>query len=65
MLQIFNCGIGYMLVVPPEIGEDVVQRLRGQHEYAQIIGTIERLKKPGQERVVVEMTGEGGSEPGP
>jgi len=57
MLQIFNCGIGYMLVVPPEIGEDVVSRLRAQHEYAQIIGTIERLKKPDQERVTVELPG--------
>jgi len=57
MLQVFNCGIGYMLVVPPEIGEDVVSRLRAQHEYAQIIGTIERLKKPDQERVTVELPG--------
>ncbi len=58
MLQIFNCGIGYMLVVPPEIGEDVVLRLRAQHDYAQIIGTIDRLKKPDQERVTVEVPGD-------
>jgi phosphoribosylformylglycinamidine cyclo-ligase len=57
MLQVFNCGIGYMLVAPPEIGEDVVLRLRAQHEYAQIIGTVERLKKPDQERVIVELPG--------
>jgi len=52
MLQIFNCGIGFMLVVSPEIADDVVQRLRALHEYARIIGSIE-IRKDGAELVEV------------
>jgi phosphoribosylformylglycinamidine cyclo-ligase len=52
MLQIFNCGIGYMLVVSPEIADDVVQRLKALHEYARVIGRID-IRKEGSEQVEV------------
>ena len=52
MLQIFNCGIGFMLVVAPDIAQDVVQRLKALHEYAHIIGRIE-IRKDGAEQVEV------------
>ncbi len=52
MLQIFNCGVGFMLVVAPEIAEDVVQRLKALHEYARIIGRVV-IRKDGAEQVEV------------
>ena len=52
MLQIFNCGIGYMLVVAPEIADDVMQRLKALHEYARIIGRV-GIRKDGAEQVEV------------
>jgi phosphoribosylformylglycinamidine cyclo-ligase len=57
MLQIFNCGIGFMLVVAPEIAGDVVQRLKALHEYARVIGRIE-IRKDGAEQVEVEFPAE-------
>ncbi|UJX41088.1 phosphoribosylformylglycinamidine cyclo-ligase [Desulfovibrio sp. JY] len=54
MLQIFNCGIGYMLVVAPEVAPDVMQRLKALHEYARIIGRIEIRGGDEAEQVVVE-----------
>ena len=41
MLQIFNCGIGYVLVVRKESAEDVVRRLQALKFPAWIIGSIE------------------------
>ena len=52
MLQIFNCGIGFMLVVAPENADDVVQRLKALHEYARVIGRI-GIRKEGAEQVEV------------
>lgn len=52
MLQIFNCGVGFMLVVAPEIADDVMQRLKALHEYARIIGRID-IRKDGAEQVEV------------
>uniref|UniRef100_I2Q556 Phosphoribosylformylglycinamidine cyclo-ligase n=1 Tax=Desulfovibrio sp. U5L TaxID=596152 RepID=I2Q556_9BACT len=57
MLQIFNCGIGFMLVVAPEIADDVVQRLKALHEYARVIGHIE-IRQEGAEQVEVEFPAE-------
>ena len=55
MLQIFNCGIGYVLVVDPDIVEEVMSRLKAMQMPAWQIGSVERLA-PGQEdRVVVSM----------
>jgi phosphoribosylformylglycinamidine cyclo-ligase len=52
MLQIFNCGIGFMLVVAPEVAPDVMQRLKALHEYAQVIGRIE-IRGEKDEQVIV------------
>ena len=52
MLQIFNCGLGYLLVVDREIKEDVLQRLQsGLHEDARVIGEIIKRERPDQESV--------------
>ena len=40
MLQIFNCGIGYILVVPAESAEDIVLRVRAMDIAAWILGSI-------------------------
>jgi phosphoribosylformylglycinamidine cyclo-ligase len=52
MLQIFNCGVGFMLVVAPEIASDVLERLKALHEYASVIGHIV-IRKDGTEQVEV------------
>ena len=41
MLRVFNCGIGMVLVVPPEQVEDILDRLRAVGERAYRIGEIE------------------------
>ncbi|MCL2123158.1 MAG: phosphoribosylformylglycinamidine cyclo-ligase [Desulfovibrionaceae bacterium] len=40
MLQIFNCGIGYILVVPAESAEDTVLRVKAMDIAAWILGSI-------------------------
>ena len=41
MLRVFNCGIGMVLVVPPEQAGDILDRLRAVGERAYRIGQIE------------------------
>jgi phosphoribosylformylglycinamidine cyclo-ligase len=41
MLRVFNCGIGMVLVVPPEQADDILDRLRAVGERAYRIGQIE------------------------
>ncbi|MCK9239782.1 phosphoribosylformylglycinamidine cyclo-ligase [Desulfocurvus sp.] len=53
MLQIFNCGIGYILIVPEDAALDVVSRAEGMQERAWVIGTVERMGKDDAEQVVV------------
>lgn len=53
MLQIFNCGVGFMLVVAPEIADDVMQRLKALRECARVIGRIV-IRKEGDEQVIVD-----------
>jgi phosphoribosylformylglycinamidine cyclo-ligase len=41
MLRVFNCGIGMVLVVPPEEADDIVERTTGLGERIYRIGSIE------------------------
>ncbi|MBO4793344.1 MAG: phosphoribosylformylglycinamidine cyclo-ligase, partial [Deltaproteobacteria bacterium] len=50
MLQIFNCGIGYVLVVAPDVAEEMLTRLHAQGEKAWAIGRIDR-RIDGEEQV--------------
>lgn len=50
MLQIFNCGIGYVVVVPEDCHEEVVNRVNASSLSAWTIGSIER-RKEGNEQV--------------
>lgn len=52
MLQIFNSGIGYILVVDKEIRDDVLVRLEALKQDAWVIGEI-ALRKKDQEQVDV------------
>jgi len=40
MLQIFNCGIGYILIVSPDLVEDFMDRLEAMPEKAWVIGSL-------------------------
>ncbi len=42
MLQIFNCGIGYILVVDGDVADEVVARIRAMNCGAWIMGSIEK-----------------------
>ncbi len=53
MLQIFNTGIGYVLIVSPEVCEDVMSRLEALHQNAWVIGSIERRAHDEAEQVQV------------
>jgi phosphoribosylformylglycinamidine cyclo-ligase len=53
MRTVFNCGIGMILVVHREQGEDVLQRLVGMGERAYRIGVVER-KGEDHERLLFE-----------
>jgi phosphoribosylformylglycinamidine cyclo-ligase len=44
MLQIFNCGIGYVLVVPAENAEDIVLRINAMDIPAWLLGNIAQRK---------------------
>jgi len=52
MLQIFNSGIGYILVVSKSQQEDVMNRLRGLGQDAWIIGEI-RERRGNEEQVSI------------
>jgi phosphoribosylformylglycinamidine cyclo-ligase len=52
MLQIFNCGIGYILLVPPEQAGEVVDRLRVFSMEASVIGEIAERSRNGDQVVI-------------
>jgi phosphoribosylformylglycinamidine cyclo-ligase len=54
MLQIFNCGIGYIMIVPEVEADDVLNRLRGLNEVAWAIGEIRRPEKSETESVRID-----------
>ena len=51
MLQIFNCGIGFVLIAAPETAEEIVGRLAAMQIGAWSIGSIERRKAKDAEQV--------------
>jgi len=51
MLQIFNCGIGFVIIVPHESVDEVLRRVSALQLSAWRIGSIERAKSVGAERV--------------
>ena len=53
MLQIFNCGIGYAVIVPRESAEEVLRRIGALQLAAWEIGTIEHFKSSGEEQVQI------------
>ena len=53
MLQIFNCGIGYVMVVSPGVSEEVCSRLAGMGCPAWEIGRITEVPK-NSDRVLID-----------
>ncbi len=51
MLQIFNCGIGFVVIVPQEDVDEVLRRITALQLSAWEIGKIEHMKPAGEERV--------------
>lgn len=52
MLQIFNCGIGYILILPDDSAEEAIGRIRAGNLGAWKIGNI-AIRKSGEEQVIV------------
>ena len=55
MLQIFNCGIGYVLIVEPDASEELINRLSAMQTKAWVIGSIERRQNADEEQVRVRI----------
>jgi phosphoribosylformylglycinamidine cyclo-ligase len=53
MLQIFNCGIGYVLIVPAASTEEILRRVDALQLKAWVIGEIERYTDKGEEQVQI------------
>ena len=53
MLQIFNCGIGYVIVIPKEEVEDIIGRLSAMNFSAWDIGGVERCTSKDEEQLDV------------
>lgn len=58
MLQIFNSGIGYILVVKKDKAQDVLDRLNGMNLKAWNIGEMVRRESPEAEQVKIVFDGE-------
>jgi phosphoribosylformylglycinamidine cyclo-ligase len=54
MLQVFNCGLGMILVVGKNDCDDVLLRLKGLKEQAWVVGEITQRKK-NQDAVTIEV----------
>ncbi len=52
MLQIFNCGLGYLLIVEPELAPEVLARLEGMGQPAFTVGEVKKVKE-GEEQVEI------------
>ncbi len=53
MLQIFNCGIGYVLIVPKESADEIIRRINALQLSAWEIGSIDRHADKQGEQVEV------------
>ncbi len=53
MLQIFNVGVGFILVVDEDRAEEVISRLNAQDQAAWLIGNLEEHGGPDEERVQI------------
>lgn len=53
MLQIFNCGIGYIMIVSPESEGDVLNFMQGIGQEAWTIGRVRRQEKTDLEQVEI------------
>ncbi|MDR3073716.1 MAG: phosphoribosylformylglycinamidine cyclo-ligase, partial [Deltaproteobacteria bacterium] len=53
MLQIFNCGIGYVLIVNKDDVLEVMDRLKALNQPAWEIGVVERLKARQEDRISI------------
>ncbi len=53
MLQIFNCGIGYILIVQNTMADEILRRIKALHLSAWNIGVIERHNEKDDERVSI------------
>ena len=51
MLRVFNCGIGMIAIVPPELEDDVLQRLQGLGERGYKIGINTVVTAAGYQRL--------------
>ena len=51
MLQIFNCGVGFVLIVHQESAEEVIRRIGALQLQAWEIGSIEQVKSADEEQV--------------
>ena len=56
MLQIFNCGIGFVIIVAKESAEDVITRIHALQLAAWEIGSVELLSAAGGEQVQVDFS---------
>ena len=54
MLQIFNCGVGYILVVNQDSADEVINRLSAMQTQAWVIGSIERRQEKDEEQVAIQ-----------
>jgi phosphoribosylformylglycinamidine cyclo-ligase len=52
MLQIFNCGIGYVLIVSSEQTDEIINRVQAFNMNAFVIGEISRRSSNGEQAVI-------------
>lgn len=53
MFRVFNCGIGYVIILPAGEAQEAVAQLNNSGEEAVIIGTVEASQR-GEKRVIIK-----------
>ncbi len=56
MLQIFNCGVGFVLIVDKESASEILGRFSAMNEKIWQIGTIEKRKSATSEQVLISFS---------